>query len=410
MPPKSPRAAKSPAKSRTSPPTKQRASSTAEKSPAAAKASPAKRRPVASPAKTVSSSKPPVLVLTFATEETAYFPALRASAAAQGFRFEVIGLGQQWQGFIWANSLMMERARQCNPDELVLVLDGYDTLVTMRCEQMLAKYDHVCALATEKAGFAPPSPRGRWVIFGIEHPRTACTWLYWNTMMRMARRYHLVPSHGTYYLNTGAILGPAKHVLTYMEQTCEHAKATGNKDDQNTANALFWERWAHPEEVSVSRADAPLPIALDMLGDLFYCHCERRLAFLLFNLGYRPNNQRATPGALELRDGAVFATWAGKPVGVIHGIWNTNLNAVCAYLGYPYNSNYHKKVSQPDIRMFQEVTLTVLVLLGLGLVALSQPEAAMVQDATRTGLAVVGIALVTIASGAGAALQRHLLG
>ena len=55
-------------------------------------------------------------------------------------------------------------------------------------------------------------------------------------MMRMARRYHLVPPHGTYYLNTGAILGPARHVLTYMEETCAHAQVTGNKDDQNTAN------------------------------------------------------------------------------------------------------------------------------------------------------------------------------
>ena len=30
------------------------------------------------------------------------------------------------------------------------------------------------------------------------------------------------------------------------------------------------------ETVRVSRANAPLPIALDVLGDLFYCHCERR--------------------------------------------------------------------------------------------------------------------------------------
>ena len=75
-----------------------------------------------------------VLVLSVATEETAYFPALRASAGSQGFRFEVLGMGRQWGGFIWANSLILERAQQCEPDQLVLVLDGYDTIITAHRE------------------------------------------------------------------------------------------------------------------------------------------------------------------------------------------------------------------------------------------------------------------------------------
>ena len=232
-------------------------------------------------------AKTPVLVLTFATEETAYLPSLRASAKAQGFRFEVLGLNQKWQGFMWANSLLMDRVRECDPNELVLVLDGYDTLVVMSEKQMVIKYEEVCALATARADRSPDSPAGKWLVFGIEHSRDVSSWLYWNTMVRMAKRYHLVPPDVEYYLNTGAFLGPAKHVLTYMEETCKHAAATGNKDDQNTANSLFWGWWVHPDEPRVSRRDAPLPLALDTEGDLFYCHCERRLAFLLFGIAVR---------------------------------------------------------------------------------------------------------------------------
>ena len=206
----------------------------------------------------------PVLVLTFATEETAYLPALRESAKKQGFRFEVLGLGQKWQGFIWANSLLEERMRQCDPEELVLMLDGYDTLITMPCSDMVSKYVKICQEASQRAGRQPTSPPGRWVVFGIEHPRELATTLYWNTIVRAARRYHIVPPESEVYMNTGAALGPAKHMLTYLDQTVRHAAATGNKDDQNTANALYWGWWVHPDVTCVTRTDAPLPIALDI--------------------------------------------------------------------------------------------------------------------------------------------------
>ena len=303
-----------------------------------------------------------VLVLTFATEETAYLPALRESASKQGFRFEVLGLGQKWQGFIWANSLLQDRMKKCDPDELVLMLDGYDTLITMPCEEMVRKYNNICLEATGRAGRQPPSPLGRWVIFGIEHPKASASGPYWNTMVRMARRYHFVPPDCEVYMNTGAALGPAKHMLTYLDETVRHGRATGNKDDQNTANALYWGWWVHPDVPTVTRPDAPLPIALDTQCELFYCHCERRLAFLLYGLARSPNNFKTSlERTLMLRDGGVFRKASGCKVGVVHGIWNTNMNAICEYLGYPYEADYHKEVSQPDIRIFARVTRFLLV-------------------------------------------------
>ncbi|KAL1510491.1 hypothetical protein AB1Y20_006796 [Prymnesium parvum] len=309
-----------------------------------------------------STAPPPVLVLTFATEETAYLPALRASAAAQGFRFEVIGLGHEWQGFMWANALLMERVQRCDPDELVLVLDGYDTLIVMPCVDLVASYEKFCVMATSRAGFAPQSPPNRWLVFGIEHPREAASWPYWNTIVRTARRYHCVPPSADFYLNTGAVLGPAKHVHMYMEETCKHAAATGNKDDQNTANSLYWGWWFDPNEDRVSRRDSPIPIALDTECELFYCHCERRLLYLIFGLARSPNNFKTNHDLhIAMKDGRILRKFSNKPIGVIHGIWNTNMNAVCKYMGYPYNPDYHKEVSQPDIRVFARVTRALLI-------------------------------------------------
>ena len=220
----------------------------------------------------------------------------------------MLGLGQPWQGFIWANSLLMERLRQCDPEEMVLVLDGYDTLITMPADEMLVAYSKVCADATERAGGrAPTSPPGKWLVFGIEHPREACSVAYWHTAVRHFRRYHLVPPRSELYINTGAMLGPALHALTYMQETCKDSQIMGNKDDQNTANALYWARWVNPDHAHVSKPDAPFPLALDTSCDLFYCHCERRLAYLLFSMAYSPTNAHTLPArrTLSFTDGRI---------------------------------------------------------------------------------------------------------
>jgi len=299
-----------------------------------------------------------VLVLTFATDETAYFPALRESAKKQGFAFEALGLGQKWQGFMWANELLMDRMRKCDPEQLVLLVDGYDTLVTMPCAEMVERYSKVCAEASTKAGTLP----SRWLIFGIEHPREACSVPYWNVVVKSARKYHLAPPDTEVYVNTGAALGPARHMLTYLDETVRHARATKNKDDQNAANALYWGWWVHPEIDWLTRAESPLPIALDRRCELFYCFCERRIAFLLFQMAASPNNQ-STPAERELllQGGGVYRKHTGVNVGVVHGIWNTNMNAICEHLGYTPVARYHKEVSQPDIRIVQKVLGFVLI-------------------------------------------------
>ena len=303
-----------------------------------------------------------VLVLAFATEEIGYLPALRASAAAQGFRFEVIGLGQEWLGFIWANSLIVERVKKCKPDELVLVLDGYDTLLVMPCAEMVKKYHTLCSSASGRTGHTPTSPPGQWVVFGIEHPPEETNWLYRNTVVCAARRYHNVPNSVTHYINTGAVLGPAQHVGTYMSETCKHALKIGSKDDQRIANTLYWGQWVDKNDSRVSRWDAPLPITLDTKGELFFCHCERRMLRLLISLVCSLNNVTApVDGVLTLRDNGLWRQKTGTRVGVIHGIWNSNMNSVCDYMNLPYDPNHHKEISQPDIRMFARMTRSVLV-------------------------------------------------
>eukprot|EP00966_Prymnesium_polylepis_P208983 4841397-Prymnesium_polylepis.1 len=210
-------------------------------------------------------------------------------------------------------------------------------------------------------------------------------------------------------------------------------QATGNTDDQNTANALFWSQWVHPESCLVSLADAPFPLALDAKCDLFYCHCERRLAYLLFSMAYSPTSantfpigrtlaftdgrivrkvrprtcdkrerglaqarmscshmpavsDRHTSGpyreenvphtcrcvrprtrCLEVRDSphpppvSTYPQHSDKPLGVVHGIWNTNMNAICEYLGYPFDPDFHKEVSQADIRIIARIVRFVFV-------------------------------------------------
>ena len=82
----------------------------------------------------------------------------------------------------------------------------------------------------------------------------------------------------------------------------------------------------------------------------------------MYRMAYDPNNQNPPINlALELRPTGVHRKFNGAKVGVVHGIWNTNMNAICTHLGYTPVAKYYKEVSQDDIRMAQKVTGYLLI-------------------------------------------------
>ena len=84
-----------------------------------------------------------------------------------------------------------------------------------------------------------------------------------------------------------------------------------------------------------------------------------------YGLAYSLNNTTTSlDHVLTLRKDGLWRKRTGLRVGVVHGIWNTNMNDVCERMGFPYDARHYKEISQPDIRMCARVARALLLWAG----------------------------------------------
>ena len=81
-------------------------------------------------------------LVTVATHSEGYFPFLVKSCERMGARLDVLGWGQPWGGFSHKTELVFEHVSALDEDEVVCVLDAYDTLLLRPLDEMEAAFRH----------------------------------------------------------------------------------------------------------------------------------------------------------------------------------------------------------------------------------------------------------------------------
>lgn len=198
-----------------------------------------------------------VHVLACATEYRQETAILQRSAARNGFRFHVVGLGEPWGGFA-TKFLAYERAllrlmgkKVVQPDDVVMLMDAWDTVILAPVDELLGK---VAAL-----------PRGT-VLCGAERVCGPNHFL-------VGQMEQLYPDGRTpwRYPNSGGIVataGAMAELLSGLVRDTEDGKSiTAEENDQVRLHDFL-----------LARADRgrPFPLLLDTDCRIFQCMYEEQ--------------------------------------------------------------------------------------------------------------------------------------
>ena len=157
---------------------------------------------------------------TTATHSQGYFPALQASARRYGVTLEVVGWGQKWGGFAWKLSILKKLLRREAPDEVVVFLDAFDTVLCGPPSELLAKYR---AMNSD-------------MVISMDHG-TNNKWVRWGEEVAMAGGLgKLLPSPTRYkFPNSGAFIGTAYKVLQVLSSMCKFQDCTSSVGNDQAA-------------------------------------------------------------------------------------------------------------------------------------------------------------------------------
>lgn len=300
---------------------------------------------------------PKLRAFTVATGRAGYFDALEKSMLRGGVLLSVLGQGVPWQGFVWRLRLVAERLAALDPEQLVLVVDGYDTVLLSDADALCAGYERCC-----RDPAANPMPwraagGGRPLVLAPESPRAWCTFPYYHFFVALAKLVNGQPASVPYVLNAGVVLAPAATLRRYYDAIIAESEATGNSDDQWLLNRLYWS------------GRLPVGLAVDLSGAVAYCHTNRAIISCFWST-FRDQNSHKIRHEEQLSleaEGGVRVRRSGARLGVLHGITNVDIDALCVHASLP-PAKQRKKISQLWVRVFLNVMrLLIVVTVGSAL-------------------------------------------
>jgi len=79
-------------------------------------------------------------IITVATHAEGYFALLRQTCLTLGYDLRILGWRHPWRGLVWRLGLYREYLETCPAEEIVVCLDGYDTLALAPPEELESKF------------------------------------------------------------------------------------------------------------------------------------------------------------------------------------------------------------------------------------------------------------------------------
>ncbi len=149
--------------------------------------------------------------VTVATHNDGYLKWLKESCKRYSANLIILGFGEKWQGYNWKFIKMKEFLEQENPDEIILFLDAYDTLLLNSPEELETTYKQI------KNKF------GKSIIISEDQPSP----LYMKILTKLTfGKCQEKP------INSGTYIGTAGDLLIMINQMMIKSKGDPTTDDQ----------------------------------------------------------------------------------------------------------------------------------------------------------------------------------
>jgi hypothetical protein len=161
-------------------------------------------------------------IVTVATHNEGYLPVLEHQLKKTNINYKILGYGQKWNGWMWRTTLLIDYLKTHKPDDVVMVIDGYDVLLVGNEKDIMDKYK---SFKTD-------------IVFGVHFTKSQ----QYSAIVR-----YITHPIGKSYFNTtdehmkngGSFMGKAKSLINMYERIIEYSKKTGITDDQTALNNIF---------------------------------------------------------------------------------------------------------------------------------------------------------------------------
>jgi len=282
-----------------------------------------------------------IYLITVATHNEGYYNALKKSAHKNDYELVTLGWGQKWEGFIMKYKLLMENLNKFDDNDIIVLTDAYDVIVTDKKEVVIEKFKKFKKpILLSKDGYTGES------IFNYLH----------DTIFDTCHNYRICAG-----LMMGYVWALKELIILMCGNNLEKCKEL-NLDDQMLIinicknNKNFFTK----------------NIAIDNNSEIFY-NTYGKVDKLQFNFNvtdifYINKNK------LYIKDTDISPCF-------IHGPANTNLNNVCSFYNLPISKKssrdmlyriklyakpqYLKKFSDEIFKLKLFVIVIMLVMVGL---------------------------------------------
>ncbi len=158
-------------------------------------------------------------IITVATHSQAYFPVLKESARKNNINLVVLGWGEKWAGFGWKLKLLKDYLYTLSHDEIILVLDAFDTIIISNTNEIIKKFK----------GINKP------IICAAERKHYSRIWNWaYEKIFNKDGHYPQTPT-GYSYLNAGAWMSSTGYALSMLDK----ASLENTTNDQTLFTHLY---------------------------------------------------------------------------------------------------------------------------------------------------------------------------
>jgi hypothetical protein len=160
-------------------------------------------------------------IICVATSDEGYLDVLKKNAKDKNINLYVLGYGEKWQGLWWKSKKYLEYLDNCEPDEIVMIVDGYDVIIPGTKNGIINKFKN---FDTD-------------IVISCEP-----TLSYYNNSIYSNIHFYIVKKYFNckteYLLNSGTIIGYADKMKILFQRMLDYNIKNDIKDDQYALNSI----------------------------------------------------------------------------------------------------------------------------------------------------------------------------
>jgi hypothetical protein len=160
-------------------------------------------------------------IICVATSDEGYLDVLRKNAKDKNINLYVLGYGEKWQGLWWKSKKYLEFLDNCEPDEIVMIVDGYDVIIPGTKNGIVNKFKN---FDTDIVISCEPT------LSYINNT------IYTNSHFYTSKKYFNCKTE--YLLNSGTIIGYADKMKILFQRMLDYNIKNNIKSDQYALNSI----------------------------------------------------------------------------------------------------------------------------------------------------------------------------